>query len=102
VKPGGHVVLTVPDLGLYEGFRYPSKWNPDHKISFSFLYEESPFPKHVFFPKFLPKFADIAEVVLARLVVRNYDWTLGSSIDQTWEEAKGVELWNEIVLKRTI
>lgn len=100
VKRGGHLIATCPDLGLYENFTYPSIYNPDHRSSYSFLYESSPFPKHVHFPTFWPKIADVAEVKLARLVVRNFDWKLGRDVDQTWLEEKGCELWNEFVLRK--
>ena len=34
-KPGGHVVVTVPDMELYEGGRLPSRYNGDHKWMFT-------------------------------------------------------------------
>jgi predicted SAM-dependent methyltransferase len=30
-KPGGHVVVLVPDEDMYEQGQYPSTFNPDHK-----------------------------------------------------------------------
>ncbi len=35
VKPGGFVIVTVPDATLYEGDVFPSRWNHDHKWMFS-------------------------------------------------------------------
>lgn len=35
VKPGGHVIVMVPDEDLYEQGVFPSSWNPDHKHSFA-------------------------------------------------------------------
>ncbi len=35
VKPGGHLVVTVPDEDLYEQGRFPSTWNRDHKWTFT-------------------------------------------------------------------
>jgi len=35
VKPGGFVVVTVPDAALYESWVWPSRWNRDHKWLFS-------------------------------------------------------------------
>lgn len=35
VKPGGYVVVTVPDEDLYERGQWPSRFNPDHKWSFT-------------------------------------------------------------------
>ena len=35
VKPGGHLVITVPDEDLYEQGVFPSQFNSDHKWTFS-------------------------------------------------------------------
>ncbi|MBF0613874.1 MAG: tetratricopeptide repeat protein [Magnetococcales bacterium] len=35
VKPGGHLVITVPDEDLYEQGHWPSRFNADHKWSFT-------------------------------------------------------------------
>jgi SAM-dependent methyltransferase len=34
VKPGGHLVVIVPEENLYEQGYWPSLFNPDHKASF--------------------------------------------------------------------
>lgn len=35
LKPGGFIVCTVPEEFLYEYGRWPSRWNSDHKTSFT-------------------------------------------------------------------
>jgi len=35
VKPGGHLYVTVPDEDLYEQGVFPSRFNPDHKATFT-------------------------------------------------------------------
>ena len=35
LRPGGFVVCTIPEELLYECGRWPSAWNPDHKVSFT-------------------------------------------------------------------
>lgn len=35
VKPGGHLILTVPDEDLYEQGEFPSRFNSDHKWTFT-------------------------------------------------------------------
>lgn len=35
VKPGGHLLLIVPDEDLYEQGCFPSQFNPDHKATFT-------------------------------------------------------------------
>ena len=35
IKPGGFIVCTVPDELLYECGKWPSRFNSDHKVSFT-------------------------------------------------------------------
>lgn len=35
LKPGGHMIITVPDEDLYEQGQFPSTFNGDHKWSFT-------------------------------------------------------------------
>ena len=35
LKPGGYLYVVVPDFELYEKSTWPSRFNPDHKASFS-------------------------------------------------------------------
>lgn len=35
VKPGGYLIITVPDEDLYEQGFWPSRYNPDHKWTFT-------------------------------------------------------------------
>ena len=35
VKPGGFLIITVPDEDLYEQGQWPSRYNPDHKWTFT-------------------------------------------------------------------
>lgn len=35
VKPGGHLFIIVPDEDLYEQGVFPSRFNPDHKATFT-------------------------------------------------------------------
>ena len=37
VKPGGHLIITVPDEDLYEQGQFPSTYNGDHKWTFTIL-----------------------------------------------------------------
>lgn len=34
LKPGGHMVVAVPDFAMYERCIWPSRFNPDHKTQF--------------------------------------------------------------------
>jgi SAM-dependent methyltransferase len=43
VRPGGYLILFVPDRDLYEKkLRLPSRWNPDHKRFFLLDRDEPP------------------------------------------------------------
>ena len=35
VKPGGYLIITIPDEKMYEHLTWPSKFNSDHKWSFT-------------------------------------------------------------------
>lgn len=98
VKSGGHAVVSVPDWSLYEGKVWPSRYNPDHKSTWSFTHETSPSQHHVNIHAFLEHVSPYAYAKRAILVDNNYDYNLSPSVDQTFEEAKGVECFIELVL----
>jgi SAM-dependent methyltransferase len=41
VKPGGHLLFIVPDEDLYEQGVFPSRFNPDHKATFTVAKRQS-------------------------------------------------------------
>lgn len=41
LRPGGHLVLTVPDEDLYEQGQFPSTFNRDHKWTFTLFKSET-------------------------------------------------------------
>lgn len=47
VKPGGHLFVLVPDEDLYEQGVFPSRFNPDHKATFTISKAKSWSPKSV-------------------------------------------------------
>lgn len=99
VKPQAFVVVSVPDVFAYEGGQWPSPWNHDHKHSFSMIYRGSKAPSHIYIPGFLKQFEGSAKVMLARFIERNYNWKIGTTIDQTLDPG-GSECWNEFVLQK--
>jgi len=100
VKPGGYIIVTVPDWVAYEGMVWPSRWNSDHKSTWSMIYRGSTAPQHIYIPEFLSGLAAAASVELARFVDTNYDYTVGTTRDQTLASEDRVECWNEFVLRR--
>jgi len=98
VKTGGHAVVSIPDWVLYEGRVWPSRYNPDHKSTWSFTHESSPAKHHVYIPKFLEHIKPYAYAKRAMLIDNNYNYTLSKDTDQTFVEANGVEAFIELVL----
>ncbi|HMF88679.1 MAG TPA: methyltransferase domain-containing protein [Gemmatimonadaceae bacterium] len=47
VKPGGHIVVLVPDEDMYEQGVWPSTFNSDHKHTFTVFKEQSWSPTSV-------------------------------------------------------
>jgi SAM-dependent methyltransferase len=41
IKPGGHLVISVPDEDLYEQGVWPSTFNSDHKVTFTLCKHKS-------------------------------------------------------------
>jgi SAM-dependent methyltransferase len=98
VKPGGYIIQTIPSWELYEGMVWPSRFNRDHKSTWSMWQKGSPAPIHCKLPEWLDQFG--CKVLLCRLVDDNFDYRVGTSMDQTWVEADGVECWLEFVLQK--
>jgi SAM-dependent methyltransferase len=47
VKPGGHLFVVVPDEDLYEQGVFPSRFNDDHKATFTLAKSQSWSPKSI-------------------------------------------------------
>src|SRR5262249_59661014 len=41
LKPGGHLIVLVPDEDMYEQGVFPSTYNPDHKFTFTIFKRSS-------------------------------------------------------------
>lgn len=100
LKKKGHIVMTMPDMNLYEGMAWPSNYNLDHKHTFSLLYKRSAAPSHIYLPDFLDSFKDVTDILLSRLVDTNYCYKTWVRRDQTFNFDEGVECWNEFVLRK--
>lgn len=84
VKPGGFLIITVPDEDLYEMGHWPSRCNPDHKWSFTIHKKQSWSPKSINVLDLLVAFSDQVEtekVELQRDFFR--EGLLIQQIDQT-------------------
>jgi hypothetical protein len=75
VKPGGHMVLVVPDEELYEQGIWPSLFNDDHKASFHIGEYRSALPCSYNLPDLVKQLPD-AEVITVERQDQKYDYTL--------------------------
>lgn len=98
VKTGGHAIISIPDWTLYEGRVWPSRYNPDHKSTWSFTFDSSPSKHHINIYKFLTKLSHICYAKRVMLIDNNYNYSLSQNVDQTFEESNGVEAFIEMVL----
>ena len=62
-RPGGHLIVTVPDEDLYEQGVWPSTFNEDHKWTFTILKSRSWSPRSINVLAMLERFADQIEIL---------------------------------------
>lgn len=99
VKPGGHLVIDVPDEDLYEQGNWPSKFNPDHKTSWTIDKETSWSPVSVNVLDLVRAFRKRARPIKIELIDHAYRYRLrGRGIDQT--RTPTAEAAIEIVLQK--
>lgn len=82
-KPGGHLVITIPDEDLYEGGVWPSSHNPDHKTSWT-IFKKASWSSHsinVF--NLIAALEDAVQVLKIELVDSSYQYNIARR-DQTY------------------
>src|SRR5947207_2397333 len=82
LKPGGHLILLVPDEDLYEQGVWPSTWNPDHKATFTIAKHASWSPVSVNLTDLFWTLGPCAEIVKLELLDGSYSYGL-PRCDQT-------------------
>jgi SAM-dependent methyltransferase len=82
VKPGGHVIVMVPDEDLYEQGIFPSTYNLDHKWTFTIYKERSWSSKSVNVLDLLKSLGAVADVQLLRQLTSTFRFSL-KRLDQT-------------------
>lgn len=98
VKPGGYIVITVPEESMYEKNVWPSQFNSDHKWSFT-MRNDSSMPKSV-------NVLDLAKYVNDRATVEKielinqfyYNEGIDPAVDQTL--LPNTECCIEIILRK--
>jgi len=84
VKPGGHLIITIPDEDLYEMGNWPSIYNPDHKVTFTICKSKSWSPVSINVLDLLKGFCDQVDIEKIELVRDFYrDHLAEKGIDQT-------------------
>lgn len=84
IKPGGYIVITVPDWVMYEHRQWPSRYNHDHKWAWTMKQDLSRDGAHVIYvPDFVHRFSDMIEPKIAHTITDNYNYTLPNNVDQT-------------------
>lgn len=76
VRPGGHVIVTVPDEDLYEQGTFPSSYNADHKWTFTIRKSRSWSGRSVNVVELLDSLGEDAEPVRIELLDSTYRYAL--------------------------
>ena len=95
VRPGGHLILTVPDWEMYEGCRWPSRYSNEHAWAFSLDPSFAVEPHVRYVPTFLDRHGHGTTV--ERICAIRQHWDPNGRSDQTLGAA---ECAIEIVLKK--
>jgi SAM-dependent methyltransferase len=69
LKPGGFLIVTIPDEDLYEQGTWPSRFNVDHKWSFTLYKRQSSMPKSINVVDLLTHFGN--QVACERMMLIN-------------------------------
>jgi hypothetical protein len=91
------LVITVPEERMYEHLNWPSRYNPDHKWSFTFN-AVSPMPKSVNVLTLCMGVNDIATVDKIQLIDEFFFEGADPNLDQTL--LPGTECCIEIILRK--
>lgn len=76
VRPGGHVIVTVPDEDLYEQGTFPSTYNVDHKWTFTIRKRRSWSAHSINVTELLDSLGDDAEPVRVELLDSTYRYAI--------------------------
>jgi predicted SAM-dependent methyltransferase len=97
VKPGGYIVVTVPDEEMYEHLQWPSRYNSDHKWSFTMFQTKPRLPKSINVLNLVASVADQVEILKLERIEDGYRRDLG---DQDQTALASAECAIEVVLRR--
>jgi SAM-dependent methyltransferase len=97
-RPGGHLVVTVPDEDLYEQGVFPSTFNPDHKVTFTICRTNSWSTHSINVFDLIREFSGVAQCLKVELLDSGFFYG-----QPRWDQTLGVlsESAIEFVLKKT-
>jgi SAM-dependent methyltransferase len=81
LKPQGYMIITVPDEDIYEQKNWPSRYNGDHKTSWTIQKTHSWSPVSINCTDFFRKFPELS-ILKLELLDANFDYSK-MDIDQT-------------------
>lgn len=97
-RPGGHLIITVPDEDLYEQGVFPSTYNSDHKWTFTVTKQASWSPRSINLTGFLADVSDRVQVLKVELLDATFHYLGAPRFDQTMTPIGECAI--EIVLRR--
>ena len=98
VKPNGYLIITIPEESMYEHLEWPSRYNSDHKWSFTIYDRIKRLPKSINVLELCIMFSDFVEVISMQKIEDFYDFNLGSDVDQT--QRPNTECAIELILRK--
>jgi predicted SAM-dependent methyltransferase len=97
VKPGGYLIITVPDEDQYEHGVWPSRFSHEHKWSFTIHKSKSSMPKSINVIDLIAKFSD--DVVCEKIeLINDFFQDMPDNVDQTL--MPNAECAIEIILRK--
>lgn len=82
LKPGGHLIVLVPDEDMYEQGVFPSTYNPDHKFTFTVFKRSSWSARSQNVMELLMALGEEADVIKLEQLTASYRYGL-PRLDQT-------------------
>lgn len=82
LKPGGHLIVTIPEEDMYEQGVFPSTFNLDHKWTYTIFKNESWSPKSVNVIDLVRSLGDRADIIKLEQLTATYRFDL-PRYDQT-------------------
>ena len=83
LRPGGHLIVIVPDEDMYEQGVFPSRFNSDHKHTFTMFKQDSWSEQSVDLVTAVLDLGPDVDLLLAHSLHGSFDWSLPTGLDQT-------------------